>query len=227
MLALSEQWTPEFPPSPVLPSRNFYEVAEDALSWIKVNLPFILDDPIYRPERAWGRGGNCYAQALGGMALLQAWEVPVGIILNQGHAHLVAGENDEVLFIDPHKNRILTPDRQAENTGIAASSLYGLYESSLPRALESADFIHYYSPPESSSGSWKLYKPSAIRGQTSITGSDSSHIIVGETDAENMLCAIGDLLRYEKNDKSKYIEEYPNLIQYVPDFLYMTDPKHV
>ena len=199
---------------------------ELAADWINENLPFVQDSRIYRPEMAWLSGGNCYAQALGCIALLEEWEIPAGIVLDNQHAEVVADTPVGVFFVDPMFPEIRKPHR--EDSRHSGFGLGNLYSDLLPQMLRDGDFVTYFyrEHPDTGNEDWRAIQTSAIRGQTDIVPYENAHIIVDGRQGKDMLLAIGDLSRYSMTKPDKYVDEYHNLAQYVPDFIDLPPPWH-
>ena len=212
---------PKFPPSCDTPDA----LAKSVLNWILDNIPY-SNNGIYRPELAVKRGGgNCYAQALGGLALLDHWDVPSGIVLDGYHAHVVVLANSKVQFIDPYSGR-QSGIRNPLQEGLTRDSanLGNLYSTNLPTALADGSFIHYYYQDNSVIDNiWHLQETTTLRGNTSLDITNNPHVIVDSALGQEMLPAIGDLLRYHSKTKDydhiDYNMKYERLIDSVPDFI--------
>lgn len=203
----------ELPNNPV-PNESIDAIAHEALDWIAATIPFKADSKIYRPEMA-KNGGNCYAQAIGGVALLDSWKVSSGIILTGYHAHIVLGKGKEIRFLDPHTKRITTPEQEKDRLrgGNAAS----IYQKTLPKALVSENFVNYYYHENKT---WRSLKATAIRGATTHIRStmEDPHVVVDAERGIDMLLACGDLTRYAQSKPEKFAEEYYKRIDMIPDF---------
>src|SRR5690606_33912954 len=116
------------------------------------------------------RYANCFAQAIGGIALFSEWGLDSGVVFNGSHAHIVIGDGKDIRFVDPWELGVMNVSQESAKIH-SASAIDKLYKSKLPRALKSQDFVHYYFQPSGGGGDkWKLHKSSKIHGITSKLG---------------------------------------------------------
>lgn len=196
-----------------------------AVDWINREIPFEEGSAIYRPELVARFGkGNCFAQALGGLLLLEEWQIPAGVVLNGPHALLVGLFDTEIVFLDPYQQSPSSCLDFATQNG--NHSLYSLYESRLSIALAEQDFVLYFGQDSVDvHDNWSTFRAPSIREVTGISDMHCPQVIVDRGRGKRMLLATGDLARYErKQDHEKYAEAYANQADDVPAFIHLTEP---
>ncbi len=207
---------------------NADNAAQTALAWIHEIIPY-LKNGIYRPEIATKKGGgNCYAQALGCVSLLDAWEIPAGIVLDSGHAHAVMILDDNIRFIDPFSydptRKIRDIPKESDMRSGNEDTLQQHYFETLIDGLNLGSFsTYYYQEKVSEDNDWFSFNATTIRGGTSLGDLNNPHIIVDAVQGYQMLCAIGDLARYKLANGHIFPDaredEYDKVIDLVPDFI--------
>lgn len=146
---------------------------------------------------------------------------------------------DKVIFLEPElfSEPAVIEDilvRHIKAAGTPNRNLFKLMTDTLPASLETGDFCNYYfidpAGPEPTDQnrhklSWKLKQTNGIRGGDRIKKDGHSFLVTDAGQGRNMLQAISILAKNYRKDRATYSELYPELIQFIPDFLYFPPPK--
>lgn len=222
MSSLHNYYPFDYPSQRTRPERA-EEIGVYASNWINDVLPY-RNNGVYRVHEAmYAGGGNCYAQALGTMALLSSWGVANGLVLDKYHAKAVMMHNDEVWFVDP-ANEVANVYGEArtirrDDTG----TLQRHYEDSLEDILYGGETQYYFQPTvQNPSENWSMQPEPAVGNDTSTHM--NPHIVSRHSAGEDILCSIGDLTRYKLRDSELYTERYADLSPYVPALFHFATP---
>lgn len=204
-----------------------------AVAWVAENIRWRSGSVIYRPGLAidFG-GGNCFAQAIAGAAIIHAWGLDAGIVYDGHHAHFLAGNGEQVVFGDPWWKTVRKPYQEITDRG-GHNELAELYIKHLPSDLASGRFARYFYEDHISAdtGRWvsegfETFDP----GPTVSIHSGSPHVIIDAEQGIAMLLAKGDLERYFKTVSDinpKFFEKYDALSKMLPYFASIPKPARV
>lgn len=202
-----------------------YAIADSVLDWLTVNIPY--NRAIYRPDVALdNNGGNCIARTIGGVALLESWGIPSGIVYDGIHAHIVAQSEGKTVFIETASNaKPYVRNIPSEATWLRQPSLTYAYTDKLPELLSKKNFNIYFE--RDSKKQWRATESKKIRSGRHPSMRSLPHIISDPVGGTKMLTATSDLKRYLIRKPAEYIAKYKELIKYVPDFVKLPIPSEV
>lgn len=203
-----------------------YVIGEAVLDWLKDNIPY--NRAVYRPDVALdNNGGNCVARTIGGVALLNSWDIPSAVVYDGKHAHIVASSEDKIIFIESASNaKPFIRNIASEATWLGLPGLTYAYTSKLPDALNSRKSFNIYFECDSRIQS-KALETDKVRSGRHPSMRNRSHIISDPFNGVQMLTATLDLKRYLVHKPEKYAQQYEKLISFVPDFVKLPKPNEV
>jgi hypothetical protein len=214
------------PPKPegLAPQQQAREVAE----WVNASLPYRKND-IYtiaearQPnEDGEPRGGICFVQSLGAVALMQSWDTPSAVVLSRTHASSVGLFSDkyeeELLFIDPNVN--VFPETVSKRIArYKAINLVSCYRDSIAQALENdKPFIQIYYQKYGEQYPWKQLVTNRINGHRLNRAVHTVHAIIDPQTAKKTLESIGELNDLARNNPRAHRRNYHRLARHIPEF---------
>lgn len=213
--------------------------------WAKEVMPFNLGCGVFSPEQALKKKkANCFGQALGAVALLESWGIPSGIVLgNQPVLHAAVlvpvpepkVKLDRLVAVEPARYCGVEFRNMEDQVSFLGN---GVYQKQVARylihdafeALASEDCcINFRIDRTSRKRGWQIDPSSSIRTGATIVGNDPAFIVTDAQKGREMLMSTGKLMGYRyggnENSRTAYIERYYDLIQFVPDFISLPEPK--
>lgn len=192
------------------------------------HIPYSIDKGFYRLERATEeRGGNCYAQTLGVIAVAKAWGFPSAVVLDPVHAQAAAVIKDQLLFIDPTEKAARATYEAAENRSEPASFgfLRDLYEAYLPEEVASGHSIRYFFKDNGTT--WRTASAVTLTEPVVPAHATYPHVVVDAWRGEKMLHAIGDSYRLGYRKPFEFLNRYHELAPHIPDIIELPSPAEV
>lgn len=229
-------------------------IGEAVLGWVAKHIPYDPFCGITTAEEGCARGkAVCFGQTLAEVELLEeAFEMPAAIMLNasgESYCHSTAAglvpeySNvfERVAFIEPpvYKDEGYVNDLLSEAYVKAQGpsiTLPQLMADTLPAAMESGDFcLYYFIDPDFPDDlkklphkqPWQVKSTYGIRQFERLQKDGFSFVITDPVQGKAMLNAISKLQYFYEDDRNSYADVYPELIQYVPDFMYFPPPNRL
>jgi hypothetical protein len=219
------------PPKPegLTPRQQAREVAE----WVNATVPYCnngiytIEEALQPKEDGEPRGGICFVQSLGAVALMQSWDIPAGVVLSRTHASSVGlygeGDNQRLLFLDPGAN--VFPDTVGKRLfDKKATNLVPVYHQAISQALESDNpFIQIYYQKYSEKHPWKQLVTNRINGHRLNRAVHTVHAIMDPKTGQKTLESIGELNELARHQPTAYRRNYHRLMRHIPEF-YALEP---
>lgn len=222
----------DFAPKP--PELTAESIGVTAAEWVDSTISYDANCTVFDAEDCLKAGkGTCYGQALGGVALLEHWNIPTGIAIRNSplhHASTVfeAQEGpllDSIGFIEPaysHYSDVLSYCSIA-NEGMPLDIARDVLKSA--RRVVGGDIDHVVFAKMPSDLRWTKKENVPYQQDKQLAKYSKAFTIASPSDGYNSLEAIATLKTLFHSDKTHYNDVYSAYISDVPDFIYFPKPK--